>query len=515
MNLIKKISAFLGLTIAISACETDFSPIGSDMIDNDLIGFEKYTVQQLHAQTQHANDVNTRDFITNSLGHLEDNTFGNHTAHLVAQVGLPKQNPFPTIGENPVIDSVYLYIPFKTDGLTNKNPRVIGNATFDLKVVENGYLLSTSNPNNNFNTQFYFSEQKNIFDQNQGAVKLNNSNNTKQNTSFEFSTESIKLYQYKANGELVKDDNGNPKVKETKEAGLWLDLDKNYFQNKFFSNNKYKTLINQNLFQEYFRGLYFQVNNPSGSALAQFDLSKGNLVFVYKQDNSNNSGRERKEISFSLGKDTSEGSVINNITVALFENQYSGNYLAALSQTNNPLIWLKGVHPSYAKISLFGNDSNNNGKPDELETIIQNKWLINQAVLTLTVDTQTADNTNSYPNRLFLYDFKNNKVIEDYTKDQSTNPIKAIYSGIYNSNTKKYQFRITNYIKSLIEKDSTNYELGLVVADDISNPLFNYRKENKKIPLTASESPLGTVIYGPNHSDTNKKMKLEIYYTKK
>lgn len=513
MKLAQTILAVLGLTTALISCETEYNNVGTQMLDNDLIGFEKYTATQINAATYLADDVNTRDYTINSLGHHNDAVFGTQTQHLVAQVGLSKTQSLSSIGDNPVIDSVYLHIPFKADALTKANARVVGNGTFDLKVYENGYTLSTSNPANNFSTQYYFSDLKNQIDQNIASTVLNNSTNTQQNTQFKFNTDPIKLYQYDANGQLVKDENNNPKVKETKSAGIWLDLDKNHFQNKFFANNKYKTLINEALFKEYFKGLYLQVNNPTSDALAQFDLTEGSLVFVYKQDKSDKSGKERKELVFTLGRDFGTDGNKNNISVALIENQHSGLLTTALAQANNPLIFLKGNQPTYSKISLFGTDGDNNGKPDELDAIIANNWMINQAVLTLTIDTQTS--IANAPNRLFLYDFKNNKVLEDYALDQSTNPLKENYNGILNSGTKKYQFRITNYLKSLIEKDSTNFDLGLVVANEISNSLFNVTKNNKKLPLTASEMPFGTVLYGPNHTDVDKKMKLEIYYTKK
>ena len=84
-----------------------------------------------------------------------------------------------------------------------------------------------------------------------------------------------------------------------------------------------------------------------------------------------------------------------------------------------------------------------------------------------------------------------------------------------NKSAYKYQFRVTEHINNLIQKDSTNVPLALVVANDITNPLMNPLKgSTKKIPLTATMNPFGTVIYAPNASNTAVRMKLEIYYTK-
>src|SRR5690606_38457536 len=115
------------------------------------------------------------------------------------------------------------------------------------------------------------------------------------------------------------------------------------------------------------------------------------------------------------------------------------------------------------------------GKADELETIINNNSLINQALLTVYVDHAVMGlDTISVPKQLFLYDFKNNKILADYTNDTSTD--KSVFSSglnTSNSSVHKYQFRITDHINNLIQKDSTNVPLGLVVANDITNSVMN------------------------------------------
>src|SRR5690554_7000667 len=110
------------------------------------------------------------------------------------------------------------------------------------------------------------------------------------------------------------------------------------------------------------------------------------VVFVYKQDGevnseTNETERERKTLEFSIGYDNNASGSTTATTVNLLENKFSFE--------NNPggNLWLKGGRTAvYTTIDLFGEDADNNGKADELETIIQNDWLINQAILTLFVD---------------------------------------------------------------------------------------------------------------------------------
>lgn len=518
------------LSTSVISCEQDFTEMGSEVIDSDQFGFDKYLVQNISTTNSEAGIANTRNLPINNFGVYTHSAFGKTAAHFVTQLEMKSNTDLSLLGNNPVLDSVYVYIPFtssvsSTDSEGNKSYNIAntyGNGKFNLNVYENGYFLRATDPNNNFDPQFYYADEKNVFDQYKkglnGSDRLNNSTNTAQNTDFTFSKNEIKLYAYNADGtpQLV---DGKQKVKERFAPGIWLDLDKNYFQTKFFANNKHQSLINNGLLKEYFRGLYFEaVDSYNQNALAQLNLSKGKVVFVYKVDGAidsatNQPKRERKTYEFNIGYMESDSTPITATTVNLLENNFD------LENNSAGNIWLKGGgKTSYATISLFGNDSDNSGKADELETLISNKWLVNQALLTLYVDhTATGLDTIASPKQLFLYDFKNNKVLADYTSDTSTTG-KPIFGGGLNTTNKsvhKYQFRLTNHINNLIQKDSTNVSLGLVVASDINNSIMNRVKTtDKRIPMTATMNPFGTVIYGPNASNSDVRMKLEIYYTK-
>lgn len=527
---IAKALLFSVLTFSVLSCEQDFTEMGSEIIDSDQFGFDKYTVENIDVVNSETGIANTRNLPINNFGIYTHNAFGKTSAHFVTQIEMPEGTNLNTIGNNPVLDSVYVYIPFtskvgSTDSDGNKTynvSNVYGKGKFTLNVYENGYFLRTADPNNSFETQFYYADEKKVFDQYKkglnGTDRLNNSQNTSQNTAFEFNKSEIKLYAYNADGTPQNDENNKPKVKERLAPGIWLDLDKAYFQSKFFANNKYKSIPNNGALKEYFRGLYFEaVDTYNQNALAQLDLTKGKVVFVYKQDGAvdsatNTPKRERKTFEFNIGYENSSEPKATATTVNLLENNF------VLDNNSAGNVWLKGGgNGSHAAISFFGKDADNNGKADELETIIKNNWLVNQAVLTLYVDKSTLGNdTLTYPNRLYLYDFKNNKVISDYSADNTTD--KTTYNGILTKNDAsvfKYQFKITNYLSNLIQKDSTNVALGLVVANDITNVIMNPLKgSDKKTPLTSTMNPFGTVIYGPNASNKDLRMKLEIYYTK-
>lgn len=527
------------LAVLTQSCDSDFNEIGSDIFGDDGFGFEKYEVQNINASMVNTGQVSTKNLSINNFGAYNDPVFGKTVAHFVTQLEMATGTEFTSITANPIIDSVYVYIPYNstikdtdTDGnSTYTLNNIYGDGSFTLNVFENGYLLRNYDPNNNLDAQQYYSSDKVLFDNNKKGIaggRLNNASSASQNIAFKFNSEEIKLYKYNSEGELVKDTNNNPTVKERKKPGIWLDLDKAYFQNIFFTNDKYKSIVNNNVLKEYFKGLYFNViPNNSENALAQLDLANGEFVIVYKSDKSSTeTTKERKTLKLKMGYSASTNTYAT--TVNLFENTNTNSYENALNAGSTNPIWIKGNNGSIATISLFGEDTDGNGVADELDVIKENNWLINQAILTVFVNKSIQTNSlNFQPNRLFVYNAKNNQTLVDYSLDATTSPLKNIYNGILDEttegNTIKYRFRITNHINNLIKKDSTNVTLGLSVTNDISISTFNDLKVSKKsynttinkIPNGSATSAFGTVIYGPNHTDANTRMKLELYYTKK
>jgi uncharacterized protein (DUF1015 family) len=184
-----------------------------------------------------------------------------------------------------------------------------------------------------------------------------------------------------------------------------------------------------------------------------------------------------------------------------------------------------------AVIDIFGPDADNNGTADEVEAIKANGWLINEANLIFYVDKNAmSDSRTIEPNRIFLYDLTNKKVLADYIYDftsNSANPKlnKSIFGGIIqkedvdNGRGFKYKIRITNHVRNLIKNDSTNVRLGLSVTESINNVGLSKLKTpnsySTSAPTMSLASPLGTILYGSSPVvPDDKRLKLEIYYTK-
>lgn len=522
----------MGLGFLLS-CDSEYNSIGADIVDdNDHFGFIKNDASSIVAFNQKTGAVQTNNLSVNPLGVFDSGIFGKTTANFVTQVELKSENPkFRDVPSSAKIKSVVLNIPYyttflktETDG-SNKYEldSVYGNIANKIKlgVYENGYYLRDFDPNGGFvDAQKFYSDQNAVFNSVKGA-RLNDSSDLSQNDQFAFSPLEHVIQPEEEGGDIVRE---LPSMK--------LNLNKDFFYNKLIASSG--NLVNNNVFKNHFKGLYFQVEEISGSALALLDFSKGTITMTY----------EDKKIKIVNGEEVDDGveekTLILNLkgnTVSLLDNASTSASQTYDNIVGNPVtgdqkLYLKGGNGSVAMIDLFGG-----GESAELEALrteaISNNWLINEANLVFYVDQPTMTN-NTDPNRIYVYNAKDNIPLVDYLFDTSNGGGKTKYSKVTfggivkltgnadDTNRKgiQYKVRITEHIKRVLLKDSTNVRLGVSVTEDIvkstSVALRTPSPAFKKVPFSSVMSPLGTVLFGsaPVPSNENKRLKLEIYYTK-
>ena len=403
-----KISSLLFLFVLLISCDKDFNSLDSEVIGDDHFDLELYDEATVVAYSKATGVVQTNNLPLNALGIYKNDFFGTTKAHFVTQVELGSENP--SFGFNPIIDSVYLYVPYFTELKSTETSgervyeldSIYGNAEtgkFRLKVLENGYYLRDLDPEDNLqSSQKYFNDDKATkIDPFKGSELLNNSSNVAQNDQFYFSKK--ELYIYKTNGAgLYVDSNGAVLsdqnnvtlrvIKERKTPGMWLDLKNSFFQQKILDAASTANLFSNNAFKNYFRGLLFEVEeiNPDQGALAVLDFSKAELKILYKAASEavsvENPTPTRTRRTFSLKMGYNASTTLRNNSINLLEYNNSTEYDAGLAGSNEVLgsdrLYVKGGNGSVAFIDLF--------TPTELETLRNNiatkNWLINDAKLT-------------------------------------------------------------------------------------------------------------------------------------
>ena len=537
----------LGLSLVLFAsCDKDFNEVGTNIIGDDHYDFDVDSTKTVVAYNPPFGAVQTNNLPTNALGYYNHPVFGKTKASFVTQVELIAANP-KFINPGAVeIDSVYLYVPYflnakktvknsQTGDSTYELDSIYGGNPIKLEVFESNYYLRDFDASTGLEeVQRYYSNQKQLFDNNYNSVfgRLNDSTAQIQNDRFEFKPNEIKLQYYNFEKEETV-------VKQRLAPGIFVKLSREFFMQKLV-NAPAGTLTNNNTFKNYFRGLYFRVNNSDASveqgSLALLDFKKGKIVMSYHDETTTtNSERIRRELTINLGGNT----------VNLFETENtasSSSYIAALTNntpdtpTGDEKLYLRGQNGSMSVIELFGSaDVNGNNIPDELDAIKNNGWLINEASLTFFIERDVMLSSAYEPLRIYLYDLENNVPILDYTFDgteNNSNPKldKLIHGGIIEREEvepkkgTQYKIRLTRYLMSLLadEDASKNVKLGLVVTESIA-AITNARLQTpitdnndiKFSPLASVMNPLGTVLYGSSLSvPENKRLKLKIYYTK-
>ena len=563
-----KISSLLFLFVLLISCDKDFNSLDSEVIGDDHFDLELYDEATVVAYSKATGVVQTNNLPLNALGIYKNDFFGTTKAHFVTQVELGSENP--SFGFNPIIDSVYLYVPYFTELKSTETSgervyeldSIYGNAEtgkFRLKVLENGYYLRDLDPEDNLqSSQKYFNDDKATkIDPFKGSELLNNSSNVAQNDQFYFSKK--ELYIYKTNGAgLYVDSNGAVLsdqnnvtlrvIKERKTPGMWLDLKNSFFQQKILDAASTANLFSNNAFKNYFRGLLFEVEeiNPDQGALAVLDFSKAELKILYKAASEavsvENPTPTRTRRTFSLKMGYNASTTLRNNSINLLEYNNSTEYDAGLAGSNEVLgsdrLYVKGGNGSVAFIDLFA--------PTELETLRNNvatkNWLVNDARLTFYVDKTAMTNVpkTSEPERIYIYDATNNLVLVDYTFDSSSSAnlknSKVVFGGMIQRETTgpkkgiKYTIRLTEHIKRILKADSNgeyqdNIKIGVSVTESINlvssaklkAPISANGVQISDIPLASILNPLGTVLFGnvvTDPDDEDKKLKLSIYFTK-
>lgn len=508
LNRLFQITTFLVVVFAFVGCDEDFTEIGGEIINNPT-NVELREVE-VNAYSRKLNSIQTNNLANLFLGTYKHPVYGESTASIVTQLNLAVENP--TFGDSVVLDSVVMTLPyFSTEDATSASEEeiefvldsVFGEGSFDLSVYETGYFLNDFDPNSNFeDLQKYYSNQQAEVEQNIIGQTLY------QEENFQPSAASYVSYEVTPSGE-------NDTIVNAPALRVKLPVD--YFQQKIIEKEGSDELFNNNNFRNYFRSLLIkaEANSSVGSQIL-FDLTNAGakISLYYTEDVEEEEETVRKRRSLNL-----------NIAGGNHFNTYTGEFSESILQqietqsaeSGAETLYLKGQEGSMAVIELF---------PDEtlLAELRENKWLINEANLIFYVD-QDKLNGAVEPERLYLYDLENNSVLFDYQFDPTrnqTNPItsrtdfSAPLERDEDENGVFYKLRITQHLTSILSEDSENVKLGLVVTGNINNASLTATRnleEVDRIPASSMLTPYGTVLYGDETSNEEKRLKLRIYYT--
>lgn len=511
------------------ACDRDYISLGSDISgQNNFDVFDKE--YEVIAFNNKLNPVQTNGLPSNLLGVYKDLVYGSSKASMVTQ--LTPTIFDPTFPDSTRMDSVVLTIPYfsKSLGIENEETKykldsIYGDGDINLKLYENNYFLRSFDPNSEFNAPQKYYSDRSLSASNQIPLS---------------SLQGEVLHEFQG----FKPNNSEIKLKQGEEVtrlapAIRVKMDTTFWKNKILLKEGQPELSNANNFQNYFRGIYFETeaNTTNGvMMLLNFGVANANITIHYSSPPTA-SGTERVSGTYQMN--------FTNNKVNFFENDFSLAIPNGDPMMGDEKLYLKGGEGSMAIVDLFdGTDVDDNDatmtafeefKNDFVETdadgkFVKAKRLINEANLIFYVD-QSLTNGQE-PDRIYIYDTKNQIPLIDFRFDAADknvpNNSRISHLGKLeregddeNSKGVRYKIKITEHIKNLLLKDSTNVRLGVSVSTNVN--MEEERLQNsiltpgintvESIPGSSVLSPKGTVLYGNNTTVPGKRLHLEILYT--
>ena len=409
-----------------------------------------------------------------------------------------------------ILDSIY--------GSGKANP-------FHLKVQRSTYFLRDLNPDTNFeDSQDFYSDH----------------DFTPFLTDVLFEgTETVRdteIITYNEDDPDTEDVDEEGTVDQTIGAGIWVPLDNQFFQENILDKEGSQELLNNTNFKNFLRGIHVSID-AADDIFMLLNLAGANITITYTHDAIDTNGTATDESDdesvvlekrFVINLVTGDGistAITGNAVNTFINEEYSPEVLEALSSTENAeKIYLKGGAGTYTQLKLFAEETALS--TSVISQIKANNWIINEANLVFYVDRTSLDAAPGViePMRLYLYNAETNEVLYNTVTEFSvSNPtalsVFPFYDGVLQKESEKgikYKIRITDYINRLISGDLSIATLGLSVTSDIRVVSIGSAKletSEIKIPIMSTINPFGTVLYGSNTSDQEKKLQLEILYT--
>ena len=539
-SLLFKSACVLSVILMVQACDSEFSEIGSGIVG--VPDFEiKNKAYPITTYNKKITKFESSNLGNNLLGYYEDPVFGGFNANFVVQ--MLSSDFTPTFGEDTVLDSVILTIPYSSNATINEDvtdyelDSLYGSNEIKLSIYKNNFLLRSFDPSAAVDDfQNYYSDGSltsgQLIESSQLEGQLLYSD-----AAYFPSSLSIPL-------ETINEETGVSEVTSTLIPSLRIDLFNNpdhqsppraFWEDLIFSLENNEATNSSDGFYNYFRGLYFKAEATSENEghMMQLQLQDplSNLTVYYSYNQTVN-GEE--ETSSAQGEYVLSFAGNN---VAIFDNDFNPSILQTINDTSTDLegddfLYLKGGEGSMAVIELFAEDEDGNTFADYLSEfrdidneIITPKRLINEAFLEFYVE-ETTSNAD-IPNRVYIYDLDNNSVLFDYVLDQSINTTssdsKLVHLVPLATETdsdgvehKKYKIRLTDHLNNIVINDSTNVSLGLLVSSNVGQISLNEFKNTEDIqgvPTGTVLSPKSVILHGNNSPDPTKHPKLNIYYT--
>ena len=528
----------------IQSCEKDFTSLESDVINSDnAINFETKSIEYpIVTSSKSVDPVQSNNLPSFLLGYNNHTIYGESTSSFIGQM-VPDQYS-PDFGENTVLDSVILTIPYFSRGvetseeedITYEIDSVYGDAPIKISIYRNNFFLRSFDPYGEFDdTQKYYSNGSlsDIESISQGQLE---GDLLFEVNDFVPDASQINLTEL--------DTLDEPFVSQKIAPALRFRLDNEsdeYWQNLIFANQDDPVLSNENNFKDFFRGLYIKVegiNSDGSMMLLNLASTNTNLTIHYTSDTPITSETDTGSVDEITSYQNDYVLNFSGVLLNVFDNNFSVDVTNSDDVNGDEAMYLKGGEGYIGIIDLF-NGTVEDEMGDQVDAFDHFKSffyddvsdsplkLINEAYIEFYVDQSL--NLENEPDRIYLYNYEQNMSLLDYFLDQSVSsttinakinhlePLRRVDDEPEGQGI-KYKIRITEHLNNIILRDSTNARLGLGIINDVAATSFfsilnDGSEEDLELASGTILSHKGTVLHGNQSQEEDKRPKIKIYYT--
>ncbi|HFS66788.1 MAG TPA: DUF4270 family protein, partial [Flavobacteriia bacterium] len=328
----------------------------------------------------------------------------------------------------------------------------------------------------------------------------------------------------------------NDTIKLTDVApSMKLPLDTSFFETNFVNNTNSDVFSSFDKFSLFFKGLYLESTGADGAYLP-LDFTQGNITIYYTNDvltdettvDLNGNGTIT-DLQVPVKTKQSMVFPLKGVRANVYKRDYNTATSNIQSLLNNPnttqgeqQLFIQGNAGSMAVLDAFSNM--------DLTAIRNNNWLVNEANIVLNVNQDLS--SSDVPDRLFLCKldespqngiYKNTQILDILTEGEQ------IVDGNLQTETEgsgdaattkpvKYRFRITDYMSEVLKKVNPKspgkFAIKVFQSSDLPNPatpndtiVSNFSWNQKAVGLFGNN-------YQPSDVDYDKRVKLEIFYSK-
>jgi len=521
------------LLLGVISCEQDLEDIAVDITGQRPfdVGDSIFEIIAYHnnIDSSRVDNNNPRKVPLYLLGVNSNSTFGSLKSDLITQVYLPLTGV--DFGTNPIIDRVVLDIPYfstrdgdqaATDpdtgnlildesGDTIAAPNFIldsiygkKNLAYNISVSELGTFLNTLDPDDaTQHMQYYSDKEYTVKDQLSEDLFLPNRNDTVLYVERRFLDDDPSTVD---DIDTIKRVNSIPSMK--------FDLNQLFFRDRFINQQNSSDFDSNDNFVRYFRGLYIDAEGFDGS-LMNLPTDLGTMTIYYTNEEIASEGEDE---DLNYNGITGESAVLVNtaqtmtfgfggVRTGKYDREYAGSAIAPLLlnpdyENGESKLYVQGAAGSEIVIELFDQET--------LNYLRQENFLINEANLVFYIDGDQDD----LPKQLFLYKYDYHSLISDYYSNL-IGP--EMFGGTleYNSDgtPEKYTFRITDYMSRVLDPSNPIVSSKLALKNFVNTDNLDFTSLDT-IVQNWNWIPKGVVLHGNKPKVDDKRLKLQIYYSK-